>query len=163
MASRAGSPGREVRLRGNRFHVTRTECTLKRRAAGTVFLTVSTSVQRWVSPAGLGAFLASILLISGACSPAHSRRTSPSPAAAVSGFYEGALQSREHGEVPFSANLRDENGRVAGTLSTPLGDFPVSQESLTPEEITLRFALGDGEVGTIAARWAPGRSAETGS
>ncbi|HEV2845667.1 MAG TPA: hypothetical protein VG477_12525, partial [Thermoanaerobaculia bacterium] len=117
---------------------------------------VTASVQRRWLPSNLGAFLATILLWTGACSPADSPRTSPYPAAAVSGFYEGTLQSQEHGEVPFSANLRDENGSVAGTLSTPLGDFPVSQESLAAAEIALRFALDDGEVGTIAARWGDG-------
>lgn len=103
-------------------------------------------------PTGVLAVLASVLLAS-SCAPLASPGTSPSPAAGVSGFYEGSLQSQEYGEVPVSLNLRDEGGSLAGTMLTPLGDLPVSQDSLTHEHLGLRFVLDDGEMGTIASQW----------
>ena len=96
------------------------------------------------------------VLWSWACAPVTPARTGPSAAAEVSGFYEGSLQSREHGEVPVSVNLRAEDGGLLGTMMTPLGDFPVSQDSLAPERLALRFVVGDGEVGTIGGRWGAG-------
>lgn len=96
------------------------------------------------------------LLLTAACSSAVSTRADPSPAAAASGFYEGSLHSQQHGDVQLSLNLRNDDGRLVGTLITPLGDFPVAQDSLTRERLTLRFVVGDGEVGTIAGEWTAG-------
>lgn len=101
---------------------------------------------------GFLAALASVLLAS-SCSLVPSALTDPSPAAAVAGFYEGALHSREYGEVPVSVNLRNEGGKLVGTILTPLGDFPVSQDSLTHGQLLLRFVVDDGGVGRIASRW----------
>lgn len=124
---------------------------------------VSTSVQRWLSPAGLGAFLATSLLFSGACSPVSSRRTSLSPAAAVSELYEGTLESQEHGELPFSANLRDENGSVAGPLSTPLGDFPFLRKASRRRRSRCGSFWATERWARSRPDGAPGRSADTGS
>jgi hypothetical protein len=41
-------------------------------------------------------------------------------------------------------------------MSTPLGDFPVSQDSLAREHLTLRFVVGDGDEGTIRGQWNEG-------
>lgn len=102
---------------------------------------------------GCLASFATSLLLTAACAPVAWTGASPSPAAGVSGFYEGSLHSQQHGEVQLSVNLRNEDGSLVGTLITPLGDFPVSQDSLTQERLTLRFVVGDGEVGRIAGEW----------
>jgi hypothetical protein len=41
-------------------------------------------------------------------------------------------------------------------MSTPLGDFLVSQDSLTREQLALRFVVRDGDVGTIRGEWGTG-------
>jgi hypothetical protein len=102
------------------------------------------------------AIFATAVWLTGSCVPAAPPRAAPSPAAAVAGFYEGSLHSQQYGEVQLSVNLRNESGRLVGTMSTPLGDFPISQDSLTREQLTLRFMVGDGDVGTITGQWGTG-------
>jgi hypothetical protein len=97
--------------------------------------------------------LTSAVLVVGSCSPIATPRAAPAPAVAVSGFYEGEIHSQRYGDVPVSANLRNEEGRLAGTLITPLGDFPITQETLTSDQLTLQFVVGDGDVGTISGQW----------
>lgn len=102
------------------------------------------------------AIVAILLSLAGSCAPVASTYESRTPAAAVSGFYEGSLQSRQYGEVPLSVNLRSENNTLVGTMITPLGDFPLSQDSLTAGHIALSFVVGDGEQGAIAGQWGSG-------
>jgi hypothetical protein len=95
-----------------------------------------------------------VALLAGACvtAPLH---TAPGPAASIAGWYEGAVQSRQFGEVQVTANLHADSDSIVGFLNTPLGDFPIAQDSLTRERVVLRFTVGDGDVGTITGAWSP--------
>jgi hypothetical protein len=101
--------------------------------------------------------IAALLSTTCGCMRVVSTPQDGSPAAAVTGYYEGSLQSRQYGEVLFSINLRDENGLLSGSMITPLGNFPLSQDSLTRERLALRFVVPDGESGTIAGEWGSGQ------
>jgi hypothetical protein len=109
--------------------------------------------------------VAGLLPVAACAAPFATRTEPPAPRStewtAVSGFYEGSLQSRQYGEVPLSVNLRSENSVLVGTMITPLGDFPLSQDSLTSGHLALRFVTGDGEAGAIAGRWGSGEISGT--
>lgn len=102
------------------------------------------------------AVLVAAVLLTASCASIVSPDADSSLATAVSGFYEGSLQSQQHGEVPVSVNLRQESGMLAGTMITPLGDFPISQENLTRGQLELRFVVGDKDLGTIRGQWGDG-------
>jgi hypothetical protein len=94
-------------------------------------------------------------LLAASCAP-PAIQPAPSPVAAIAGWYEGAVHSRQYGEVPVGANLIATGDTIAGMLHTPLGDFPVRQDTVTPHRVVLRFTVGDGEVGTITGLWSDG-------
>jgi hypothetical protein len=90
-----------------------------------------------------------LVLVSISCSISENAHKNTSEVATVSGFYEGTLESQQYGEVQISMNLRTESDTLLGTLITPLGDFPLSQEKLTEDQISLQFMVGEGVVGTV--------------
>lgn len=96
-----------------------------------------------------------LTLLAASCAP-PAIQPAPSPAATIAGWYEGTVHSSQYGEVPVSANLVAAGDTIAGMLHTPLGDFPVTQDTVTPQRVVLRFTVGDGDVGTIAGLWSNG-------
>jgi hypothetical protein len=109
-----------------------------------------------MSMSGSLTIVAALLSAGAACAPALSTIADRHPAAAVSGHYEGSLQSRQYGEVPIAVDLRDVNASLIGRFETPLGTFPLTQDSLTSQRVALRFIVADGEMGTIAGEWGSG-------
>lgn len=71
----------------------------------------------------------------------------------LAGHYEGSAHSEVLGELPVEANIREDDHPVFGTLITPVGDFPLSVDDLTANELTLRFVMSGGETGTITGTW----------
>jgi hypothetical protein len=61
--------------------------------------------------------VAMVILLAVGCTTATgpARRAAEAP---VSGYYEGTISSRNYGEVPISANLRDDGGAIGGMLIT---------------------------------------------
>lgn len=77
------------------------------------------------------------VLIFVSCSTSENFPNNQTIATTVSGFYEGILESQQNGEVMISMNLRAESNTLIGTFITPLGDFSLSQEKLTEDQIAL--------------------------
>ena len=67
---------------------------------------------------------------------------------APTGYFEGTATSREAGALQVQLNLRCENGRYAGELTTPVGTFDIVSVSMEGRHATVSFAAGAGK-GTL--------------
>jgi hypothetical protein len=68
----------------------------------------------------------------------------------ISGRYAGIAKTQSHGELPVSAEIRQDKGTITGSMNTPLGDLSIPGGSYTQGILTLKVESYDDE-GTITA------------
>lgn len=77
-------------------------------------------------------------------------------AAQAAGHYEGVLKTGLMGDVPVSLDLRGENGKLTGTMSTPLGAVNVVGGQYSEGRLLLRMEV-NGDEATFTGVLANGR------
>ncbi|HKY06171.1 MAG TPA: hypothetical protein VJQ56_14845 [Blastocatellia bacterium] len=65
---------------------------------------------------------------------------------AVSGRYEGVARGAEIGEMPITAELKNEGGKLTGKIETPQGPAMITSGSIAGEMVTLKLDIGGNEL-----------------
>lgn len=66
----------------------------------------------------------------------------------ISGKYEGAAKSEQLGELPLTVQIKNEGGKLSGSIDTPNGPAPITGGTFADGKVNLTFDAG-GAVGTI--------------
>jgi hypothetical protein len=72
-------------------------------------------------------------------------------AAEPTGYFQGAVTSKQAGKLVVSLNLRCVKGKYEGELVTPVGTLPVQSGAFEADRLRLHFSTG-GDAGTVEAR-----------
>ena len=67
-------------------------------------------------------------------------------AQSVSGKYEGFADLQPYGKLPISAELREKNGKVSGTIQTPLGTATIIEGSFDGAIVKLTIDAGGDDI-----------------
>jgi hypothetical protein len=70
--------------------------------------------------------------------------------AKATGKYEGVAKSESLGEVPLKVDIKDEGGKLSGTIETPNGPSSITGGTYADGKVTLKFDAGGNE-GTVTA------------
>jgi hypothetical protein len=68
----------------------------------------------------------------------------------LSGKYEGVAKSDSMGEIPLKVELKNDNGKVTGTMEIPNGTAPITGGTYADGKLTMKFDAG-GQEGTVTA------------
>lgn len=74
----------------------------------------------------------------------------------VSGSYKGSAKSDAFGELPLTAQIKNNSGKLSGTVGTPQGDAEITDGTYADGKITLKFDAGGNE-GTVSAQIKDGK------
>ncbi|HKG22492.1 MAG TPA: hypothetical protein VKC34_11380 [Blastocatellia bacterium] len=74
----------------------------------------------------------------------------------VSGKYEGVAKSSEIGDLPLSADIKNDGGKLSGKIETPQGPITITSGTYTDGAITMKADLGGNEL-TLTARLKDGK------
>src|ERR671927_530695 len=98
------------------------------------------------------ALLSIALLISSTAFAASFNKLTADDKAAVdiAGKYEGTAKSEAFGEIPLTVNLKNDGGKLSGTIETPQGPATITGGSYADGKVTLKFDAGGNE-GTVTA------------
>ncbi|HKQ05929.1 MAG TPA: hypothetical protein VJ464_12405 [Blastocatellia bacterium] len=96
------------------------------------------------------ALLLMALLISSTALAASFNNPADDKAADISGKYEGIAKSEAFGEIPLTVNLKNNGGKLTGTIETPQGPANITDGSYADGKLTLKFDAGGNE-GTVTA------------
>src|ERR1700755_2542627 len=64
----------------------------------------------------------------------------------VSGKYEGIADVQPYGKLPISAEMREKNGKVTGTIQTPLGTATIIEGSFDGAVLKLTIDAGGDDI-----------------
>jgi hypothetical protein len=78
---------------------------------------------------------------------------SPDP---VSGKYEGVAKSQSIGELPITVQLKNDGGKITGSIETPQGPAPITSGTYADGKLTMKFEAGGNE-GTVTAKYMDGK------
>ncbi len=68
----------------------------------------------------------------------------------VSGKYEGVAKSDQIGEIPLTAEIKNENGKISGKIDSPQGQLTITSGTFAEGKLTMKFDAG-GTEGTVTA------------
>ena len=68
----------------------------------------------------------------------------------LSGKYEGVAKSDSMGDIPLKVELKNDNGKVTGSMEIPNGTAPITGGTYADGKLTMKFDAG-GQEGTINA------------
>lgn len=88
-------------------------------------------------------FMLSITLIVALASVALAQDT-------ISGKYEGVAKSDQIGDIPLTAEIKNENGKITGKIDSPQGQLTITSGTFAEGKITMKFDAG-GTEGTVTA------------
>jgi hypothetical protein len=88
-------------------------------------------------------FALSMALMMGLASVASAQDT-------VSGKYEGVAKSDQMGDIPLTAEIKNENGKISGKIDSPQGQLMITSGTFADGKLTMKFDAGGNE-GTVTA------------
>ncbi len=105
-------------------------------------------------------FLLVVALLASATAMGATTRTQAKPE--ISGKYSGLAKGAGIGELPITAEIKNDNGKITGKLEIPTGTANITSGTLTDGKLTLKVNAGGNELtftGTfkddkIAGDWA---------
>lgn len=68
----------------------------------------------------------------------------------ISGKYEGVAKSASIGDIPITVQIKNENGKLSGSIETPQGPAPITAGTFADGKIMMKFDAGGNE-GTVNA------------
>jgi hypothetical protein len=74
----------------------------------------------------------------------------------VSGKYEGVAKSSEIGDLPLTAEIKNDSGKLSGKIETPQGPITITSGTYADGAITMKADLGGNEL-TLTARLKDGK------
>jgi hypothetical protein len=89
------------------------------------------------------AFTLSIALIVALASVAAAQDT-------ISGKYEGVAKSDQIGDIPLTAEIKNDNGKISGKIDSPQGQLTITSGTFVDGKLTMKFDAGGNE-GTVTA------------
>ncbi len=87
-----------------------------------------------------GIAVALLLLVSTFCLTAQAK-----PADPVSGKWEGVARSDQMGEISVAFELKNDGGKLSGTIESAQGSFPITGGTYADGKIGLKFDAGGNE------------------
>ncbi|HEU4390642.1 MAG TPA: hypothetical protein VFV34_22755 [Blastocatellia bacterium] len=69
----------------------------------------------------------------------------------VSGNYEGIAKSAAIGDIPVKVSIKNDAGKLSGSIDTPQGALPITSGTFADGKISLKFDAGGNE-GTVTAQ-----------
>jgi hypothetical protein len=88
-------------------------------------------------------FTLSIVLMAALASVAAAQDT-------ISGKYEGVAKSDQIGDIPLTAEIKNENGKITGKIDSPQGQLTITSGTFADGKLTMKFDAGGNE-GTVTA------------
>jgi hypothetical protein len=88
-------------------------------------------------------FALSIVLMAALASVAAAQDT-------ISGKYEGVAKSDQMGDIPLTAEIKNENGKISGKIDSPQGQLMITSGTFADGKLTMKFDAGGNE-GTVTA------------
>jgi hypothetical protein len=74
----------------------------------------------------------------------------------LTGKYEGIAKSAAIGDIPVTVNIKNENGKLSGSIDTPQGALPITAGTFADGKVSLKFDAGGNE-GTVTAQIKEGK------
>lgn len=74
----------------------------------------------------------------------------------VSGQYEGIAKSAAIGDIPVKVSIKNDGGKLSGSIDTPQGALPITSGTFADGKINLKFDAGGNE-GTVTAQMKEGK------
>lgn len=74
----------------------------------------------------------------------------------VSGKYEGVAKSPDVGELPLTAEIKNDNGKLSGKIETPQGPITITSGTYADGAVSMKADLGGNEL-TLTARFKDGK------
>ena len=74
----------------------------------------------------------------------------------ISGKYEGVAKSSEVGELPLTAEIKNDNGKLSGKIETPQGPIMITSGTYADGAVSMKADLGGNEL-TLTARIKDGK------
>jgi hypothetical protein len=74
----------------------------------------------------------------------------------ISGKYEGTSKSQAFGEFPLTVQIKQEAGKITGSIDTPQGSLPITSGTYADGKVVLKFDAGGNE-GTVNAQLKDGK------
>jgi hypothetical protein len=68
----------------------------------------------------------------------------------LSGKYEGVAKSDQLGDIPLTVEIKNDNGKLSGTINTPQGPAAITSGTYADGKVTMKFDAGGNE-GTVTA------------
>ncbi len=68
----------------------------------------------------------------------------------LSGKYEGVAKSDQMGEIPLTVQIKNDNGKLTGSIETPQGPAAITGGTFDGGKIVMKFDAGGNE-GTVTA------------
>jgi hypothetical protein len=75
----------------------------------------------------------------------------PSTSDPVAGSYEGIAKSEALGDIPIKVDLKNNGGKLSGSIDTPQGAAPITEGTYADGKVSLKFDAGGNE-GTVTAQ-----------
>ena len=69
----------------------------------------------------------------------------------VAGQYEGIAKSEALGDIPIKVDIKNDNGKITGSIDTPQGAAPITSGTYADGKVNLKFDAGGNE-GTVTAQ-----------
>jgi hypothetical protein len=88
------------------------------------------------------------MALAAAASPMKQDKKTSDP---VAGQYEGTAKSEALGDIPIKVDLKNNNGKLSGSIDTPQGAAPITDGTFADGRVTLKFDAGGNE-GTVTAQ-----------
>jgi hypothetical protein len=74
----------------------------------------------------------------------------------ISGKYEGVAKSGEIGDLPLTAEIKNDNGKLSGKIETPQGPITITSGTYADGAVSMKADLGGNEL-TLTARLKDGK------
>ncbi|HYM00192.1 MAG TPA: hypothetical protein VEZ90_14665 [Blastocatellia bacterium] len=74
----------------------------------------------------------------------------------VSGSYKGTAKSDAFGELPITVQIKNDGGKLTGTIGTPQGDAQITDGKYEGGKVSIKFDAGGNE-GTVTAQVKDGK------
>ncbi|HWO02256.1 MAG TPA: hypothetical protein VNS63_23625 [Blastocatellia bacterium] len=68
----------------------------------------------------------------------------------ISGKYEGVAKSDQLGDIPLTVEIKNDNGKLSGSINTPQGPAAITSGTYADGKVTMKFDAGGNE-GTVTA------------
>lgn len=74
----------------------------------------------------------------------------------ISGKYEGVAKSGDVGDLPLTAEIKNDNGKLSGKIETPQGPIMITSGTYADGAVNMKADLGGNEL-TLTARFKDGK------